>query len=108
MNICENNEFTFISVPEDFSVFCRAELPECGSVFMLPAPRLECGMLLSVRPDGSIAYTVSGESSLSFTVSAFPLARVGITPRVPVKLHRRIPVQHFSPLAFRKSTFLRL
>lgn len=109
MNICEYNEFTFNSAPEEFSLFYRAELPECGKHFSLPAPRLLCGVLLSVRPDGSIAYTVAGECSRCFTVTAFPApVKTAIVPRELVKRPRRNPVQQLMPMPFRKTTFLRL
>ena len=109
MDFCVDNGFILTEVPENFAVFCQAELPEIGEIFSLAAPSLECGITLAVHPDGSIAYTVAGFSDFTFTVSLFPPAfvRTG-TVRCKKSSARRVPVQNFPAMVFRKSTFLRL
>lgn len=110
MNHNIENQFTFNSVPDEFVLFCRAEVPECGNLLSLPAPRVEIGILLSVTPDGSIAYTVTGSCDYTVTVNCFfPVsARTGIVSCEPHKPRRVHSVQRMIPLAFRKTTFLRL
>ena len=110
MNINIENQFTFSRVSDEFVLFCRAEMPECGNIFSLSAPRIDHGVLLSVKPDGSIAYTVNGISELTFTVTCYPAAsvRTGVISRGSSVFRRMLPVRRVLPLPFRKSTFLRL
>ena len=110
MNINFENQFTFSPVSDEFVLFCRAEIPECGKIFSLSAPRIDHGVLLSVKPDGSVAYTVTGSCDYTVTVNCFfPVsARTGIVSCEPLKPRRVHSVQRMIPLAFRKTTFLRL
>jgi hypothetical protein len=110
MNFNTENQFTFNPVSDEFVLFCRAELPECGNILSLSAPCVECGILLSVTPDGSVAYTVTGSCDYTVTVNCFfPVsARTGIVSCEPLKPRRVHSVQRMIPLAFRKTTFLRL